>query len=235
MNKIKTFNLKIGTRIGNYKIIKPLGRGWEGEVYQVEEVPTEAKRAMKILRKVVKKTVRNYTHTAWFFEQLSNTGAVARYYHMGQWFLDDDEGIYYLVFEKLNGPLLIDYIKKNKNKRSFDAPLRLKLFINIVDKVVKIHRLGLAVGDFSLGNNIILVNNTNPVFCDLEPGKADKPNVQFVEDLIELENTLDLIFTSLKDSSTYLYVKKLLANYNKQKNSKNLLLSFYKQLLRIKE
>lgn len=225
--------MKVGTRIGNYKIIKLLDRGWEGEVYQVKEVPTEAIRVMKIFR-LSENEIRDCTHKAWFFEQLSSTGSVARYYHMGQWFLDDDEGIYYIIFEKLNGPLLIDYIKKNRGKRTYGVALRLELFKKIVDKVVKIHRLGLAAGDFSEGNNIILVNNVDPVFCDLDPGEADKPNVQFVEDVNELENILDLIFTSLKSSNTYLCVKKLLTNYSKQKNNKNLLISFYEQLLHIK-
>jgi hypothetical protein len=56
------------------------------QVYAVREVPTDAPRAMKIVRHRPSDSVRDRVHTAWFFEQLATTGAVARYYHMGHWF-----------------------------------------------------------------------------------------------------------------------------------------------------
>jgi hypothetical protein len=43
MGKVKSLRLKPGTRVDRYKIVETLGRGWEGEVYAVEEVPTTAK------------------------------------------------------------------------------------------------------------------------------------------------------------------------------------------------
>jgi hypothetical protein len=48
MAKVKSLYLNKGTRIGNYEIIEAIGRGCEGEVYKVKEIPTDAVRAMKI-------------------------------------------------------------------------------------------------------------------------------------------------------------------------------------------
>ena len=81
-------------------MIKNIGRGWEGEVYKVEEVPTEAKRALKLFRMDKKlKSVRRLVHFAWYYEQVRCTGHFPVYYHYGQWFLDDDDGCWFLVFE----------------------------------------------------------------------------------------------------------------------------------------
>jgi hypothetical protein len=48
MGKVKSLNLKPETRVDNYRVLGTIGRGWEGEVFEVEEVPSEARRAMKI-------------------------------------------------------------------------------------------------------------------------------------------------------------------------------------------
>lgn len=119
MGKVKSLRLAKGTRVGNYRIVKPLGRGWEGEVYAVEEVPTDAKRAMKLIGCDNVETARDVIHTAWFFEQLAPTGSVARYYHMGQWFLGDDEGLFYLVFEHLEGSILKEWVAEQREQGRF--------------------------------------------------------------------------------------------------------------------
>ncbi len=82
MGKVKSLKLAAGTRVGSYRIVGPLGRGWEGEVYAVQEVPTEAERAMKIIFRETIESTRHVTHVAWFFEQIATSRSVARYYHM---------------------------------------------------------------------------------------------------------------------------------------------------------
>jgi hypothetical protein len=92
MGKVKSFNLAPGTRISNYRVLENVGRGWEGEVYKVAEVPTESVRALKLFRTNGLDSIRNFVHFAWYYEQLRISGSVPIYYHYGQWFLDDDEG-----------------------------------------------------------------------------------------------------------------------------------------------
>ena len=73
MSKIKSFSLKPNTRIGNYRIIENIGRGWEGEVYKVVEVPTDAVRALKLFRTDELDSIRHLVHIAWYYEQVRTT------------------------------------------------------------------------------------------------------------------------------------------------------------------
>ena len=101
MSRIRSFNLPSGTRVGNYVVLELLGRGWEGEVYKVQEVPTESVRALKLFRTddIGHSGIRYLTHVAWFFEQVHASRRFPTYYHWGQWFFDDDNGCWFLVFE----------------------------------------------------------------------------------------------------------------------------------------
>jgi hypothetical protein len=126
MARVKPIGLKPGARIGSYEVQESLGRGWEGEAFLVKEVPTDAFRVMKVIRHDPKKrnAVRDRIHTAWFFEQLSHTGIVARYYHMGQWFLDDDPGLFFFVFEHLAGQRLDRWLRTRPDvKRRMNAAI----------------------------------------------------------------------------------------------------------------
>jgi serine/threonine protein kinase len=157
MAKVTSFNLRRGTRIGQYEIVSKLGRGWEGEVYNVKEVPTDAPRAMKIVRHRKGASVRDYGHIGWYFEQLAETGAVARYYHMGQWFLEDNEGLFYFVFERLRGENLQVWLRKRR--RRLGAREALGAAVAVASAIAKVHQKRVAVGDFEWGDNLIVLDD----------------------------------------------------------------------------
>jgi tRNA A-37 threonylcarbamoyl transferase component Bud32 len=187
MGKVKPLKLSKGTRVGSYRIDRPLGRGWEGEVYAVEEVPTAAERAMKLIARQVDVSTRVVVHTAWFFEQLASSGAVARYFHMGTWFLEDNEGLFFLVFERLHGKTLKDYIEDEQDAWTEQRALR--MVRQVAEAIARVHALGYAVGDFDTGTNIVVTGDAadpRPIFCDLDPGAPDAPNTNFANDAEEL-------------------------------------------------
>jgi serine/threonine protein kinase len=178
MANVTSLNLRRGTRIGQYEIVSKLGRGWEGEVYNVKEVPTDAPRAMKIVRHREGASVRDYTHIGWYFEQLGETGAVARYYHMGQWFLEDNEGLFYFVFERLRGENLQVWLRKRR--RRLGAHEALGAAVAVASAIAKVHQKRVAVGDFEWGDNLIVLDDGATVkICDCDPGWADHTNVDF--------------------------------------------------------
>ena len=127
MKQVRSFCLRRGGRIGNYRVIRCLGRGYEGEVYAVREVPSGVMRAMKIVRCVDADTVEHITRTARLLEFLRDTGASPRYYHMmtdcfvgGGWVLC-------LVLEKLDGVVLKAWLRRKLRCRSFGERQRLVL------------------------------------------------------------------------------------------------------------
>jgi hypothetical protein len=193
MAKVTSFNLRRGTRIGQYEIVSKLGRGWEGEVYNVKEVPTDAPRAMKIVRHRKGASVRDYGHIGWYFEQLAETGAVARYYHMGQWFLEDNEGLFYFVFERLRGENLQVWLRKRR--RRLGAREALGAAVAVASAIAKVHQKRVAVGDFEWGDNLIVLDDGATVkICDCNPGWADHANVDFKNDIREFRALLYRIF-----------------------------------------
>ena len=180
MSRVRSFNLQPGTRIGNYRIIENIGRGWEGEVYKVEEVPTEALRALKLFRTDELDSVRHLVHFAWYYEQVRCTGHFPVYYHYGQWFLDDDNGCWFLVFEFISGKPLNNIVKSGYSQDDKEA-----LFFQLVSAVADVHEHGYAIGDFSSLDNVFLTERRGIVFIDCNPGEPDHPNCDFYCDCKE--------------------------------------------------
>ncbi len=171
MSKIKSFKLKRNDRVGSYRVIENLGRGWEGEVYKVQEVPTESKRALKIFRHDELTSVRHLSHFAWFYEQLQGTGHIPIYHHCGQWFLGDDNGCWYLVLEYIDGRPL-------KNVKGTES-----LFFQLAEAMSAVHEKGFAIGDIANLSNVFIRKLTKSiVFVDCDPGKPDKPNKNYRND-----------------------------------------------------
>ena len=147
--KVRSFNLKRGTRIGNYRILEKIGRGCEGEVYKVTEVTTGVIRALKLFRSVELESVRQLLHCAWYYDQLHHTGHFPNYYQYGQWFLDGSVGCWFLILEFIEG---IPLSKKVQGRTNDEKE---KLFFRLAHAVADIHEYGYAIGDFSHLGNVI--------------------------------------------------------------------------------
>lgn len=180
MGRIRSFDLKPGTRIGNYRIKENIGRGWEGEVYKVEEVPTEAIRALKLFRTDELDSVRHLVHFAWYYEQVRCTGHFPVYYHYGQWFLDDDNGCWFLIMEFISGKPLNKVVKSGCSQDDKE-----QIFFQLASAVADVHEHGYAVGDFYTLENVFLAEGRGIVFIDCNPGEPDSPNNDFRNDCKE--------------------------------------------------
>jgi len=176
MGKVRSFNLKPATRIGNYCVIENIGRGWEGEVFKVAEVPTEAIRALKLFRTDEIESVRHLIHFAWYYEQVRSTSHFPVYYHYGQWFLNDDNGCWFLVFEFIEGTPLKQVVS------NYSLPDKEALFLVLASAVADVHVHGYAIGDFSNLDNVFLAEGRRIVFIDCDPGRPDHPNSDFKND-----------------------------------------------------
>jgi hypothetical protein len=83
---------------------------------------------------------------------------------MGQWFLEDNEGIYYMIFEKLQGEILKNIISQKNKTGGFGEEEAYKLLLEFCETICAIHENELAIGDFFNGDNIMVLNNNKIKF-----------------------------------------------------------------------
>ena len=183
MTKVKPFNIQPNSRIGHYRVIESIGRGWEAEVYKVVEVPTDAVRVIKLFRTDELDSIRHLIHIARYYEHVRITNHFPVYYHFGQWFLDDDNGCWYLVFEFIDGTCLKDLIDQNKHSKQ-------DIFFALASALADIHEHAYAVGDFDTLQNVFMSvdkdNLQKIVFVDCYTGEPDYPNTDYRGDCLEL-------------------------------------------------
>lgn len=111
-NLIQSFDLKKGQAFAGYRIDACLGRGWTAEVYLATEIPTSAKRAIKIFENYedqqrISQQKRVFEYAA-ALEKLSVFSITPRYHHLGHAFILDPLGNYFVVQEYIHGGLLAE-------------------------------------------------------------------------------------------------------------------------------
>jgi predicted Ser/Thr protein kinase len=170
---IKPFKLQKNSKIGMYKVIKVLGKGWEGEVYQCIEGATGAKRALKLMPIDGEDEIGYVMHYAWFLEELSDIGITPRYYHMG---FEFDYEIYRFGFAYI----VQELVEINPKKLLVDASY--DMVKNFLEKLKVVHERGYALGDWN-GKNECIDKSGTIRKIDFNPGKENKPNKNIRDDI----------------------------------------------------
>lgn len=171
---------KSGDEIGPYRIIGYLGTGHESDVYLVKHKGTDRKYSLKLLRG--RNTPQAVESAVIFYRKLAHCNAVKRLRRVGV--LPSQRSVgdrYYLVFDFIQGVSLDRYLDTN-----YQLPIPVLIF-RLAQALERVHRTGLAIGDFSQGRNILVEKGTQRLICcDLDYGEAGYPNQDQGEDLIEL-------------------------------------------------
>jgi len=149
----------IGQVMGNVQIVRKLGRGSFGTVYEAEHVFLKRSFAVKLLtahQQGDKKTVLRFRREADALSQLNHENVV-RFHDFGA--LDEDE--FYIVMEYLEGESLQ---KRIHDKTKGNAPYQISeiqiLVQQICDALGHIHQKGIIHRDLK-PSNIFLHNNSN--------------------------------------------------------------------------
>ncbi|WP_146907998.1 serine/threonine-protein kinase [Arenimonas daejeonensis] len=157
---------KVGERLGNYELLKPLEAGGMGVVYlgrRADDV-YDQQVAIKLVRPV------HLLAAAEFRRQLisrfeDERSILARMSHPNvARILDGGStagGIPYLMMEFVDGVSLTEYCKRNK----LDVPARLKLFRKVCDGVQEAHRHLIVHRDLK-PDNILVGDNGEPRLLD---------------------------------------------------------------------
>lgn len=139
------------------------------------------------------------------YEQVRATNHFPVYHHYGQWFLDDDNGCWFLVFEFIEGKSLKNIIIK-------DERLKNEVFFSLASALADIHDHKFAVGDFNKLENVFQSTDRNNskkiVFIDCDPGEPNKPNSDYQADCLELVE-ISKIFGKSKPSRVKSLIKEI--------------------------
>ncbi|MBN9521636.1 protein kinase [bacterium] len=150
--------------IGNYRILRELGSGGMGTVYEAEQDNPRRAVALKVIRPGVSTPglVRRFTHEAQILGRLQHPG-IAQVYEAGL----TADGQPYFVMELVAGVSLDRYVRQ----RALDVPARLGLFARVCDAVQHAHDRGVIHRDLKPGN--ILVDGTGqPKVLDFGVARA---------------------------------------------------------------
>jgi eukaryotic-like serine/threonine-protein kinase len=149
-----------GQRIGAYELLRRIGRGGMGEVYEAHRpgIDFEQKIAIKLLRRGLdsEDIVRRFLRERRILAQLEHPG-IARLIDGGL----SDDGLPYLVMEYVDGQSLIEAA----NARSLDLATRLQLFLRICDAVTYAHRRLIVHRDLK-PSNVLLTADNQPKLLD---------------------------------------------------------------------
>lgn len=211
-NPTPAFRLGKGRQIHGYRLISCLGNGWEGTSYLAHEELTGAVRRLKFFRTNTEEEVRQVRTIASTWNRLSQSGAVPTYHHMGIWQRHGEEEIPFVVTDYVEGiPFPTFLASKKWNDREMIAILG-----RIAQKLAATHALGLAIGDFEHGTNILLTQDHQPFWCDIAPGEKRKPFRGIAADAEDFFSIVDAVLSQLEPSSAAIQTLSSTNNFRDQ-------------------
>ena len=142
---VESMELTPGTELGHYKLVRLIGAGGMGQVYQATDTRLDRTVAVKVLPSHVASNpdVRaRFEHEARTISQL-NHPHICTLYDVGQ-----ENGVDFLVMEYIEGETLADRL----NKGALPLERALQYGIEIADALDKAHRHGVVHRDLKPGN-----------------------------------------------------------------------------------
>jgi serine/threonine protein kinase len=139
------------TSVGKYKIVRKLGQGGMGVVYEARQEFPNRSVALKLLRPDVASPsmLRRFELEAEALGMLHHPG-IANIFEAGRSKVNDDERMF-IAMELVQGPSLSRFIKDTNPSRT----ARIELIAQIADAVDHAHRRGVVHRDLKPGNVII--------------------------------------------------------------------------------
>ena len=142
--------------IGNYKVVKELGRGSMGTVYLAQQESLGRDLAIKLM-------AAEFTRDQEFVERFKREGRIAaklRHPNIVQVFdYSDQNGLYFIAMEYLGSKNLKEYLDDNGGKLSIEESLRIA--DQLLDALEHAHKQGVVHRDVKPAN--ILVTDSNDV------------------------------------------------------------------------
>lgn len=125
------------------------------------------------------------------FAALAPTGAVPPYHHAGLWQRNGSKEIPFDVFGYIDGKSLTSHLDRGCWGRAWRPEGAAWVLGAMATKLAAVHALGRAVGDFEGGANIIVPASGGAIWCDLDLGTPEGPNLDMANDRDDFFSVLD--------------------------------------------
>src|SRR5215813_13647800 len=158
--------LTVGSRLGPYEILAPLGAGGMGEVYKAKDTRLERTVAVKVLPQHLSASAevrQRFEREAKTISQLSHPHICALYD------VGNQDCVEYLVMEFLEGETLANRLLKG----ALPSEQTLRFGIEIADALDKAHRQGIIHRDLKPGN--VMLTKSGVKLLDFGLAKAMEP------------------------------------------------------------
>jgi serine/threonine protein kinase len=194
------FNFEIGeTLSGKYEVIRLLGKGWESEVYLVEEVFTGIHRAIKVFfpeRNIKNRVLNEYAKK---LHKLRDCPLLIQYLTQEK-IRKGGEDVFYMVSDYVQSQTLNEFMKK-QDKKQFTSFEALHILYDLTKGLEVIHSKNDYHGDLHTSN--ILINRKglgfNIKLIDFHKQPGTKKELMR-DDIVDLIN---IFFDILGGASKY--------------------------------
>jgi len=169
-----------GTTIGPYRIVRELGRGGMGVVYEAEQQRPRRPVALKVIlggRHVDAGTIRMFQREADSLARLKHP-AIASIYESGC----TEEGQHFFAMELVHGRMLSDHLEESDVLRSpADLHRRLSLFRKIAAAVAYAHQRGVIHRDLKPSNILVLPRPEVPATGSAADTADEAPDIKVLD------------------------------------------------------
>jgi Tol biopolymer transport system component len=140
--------LSVGSRLGPYEILAPVGAGGMGEVYRARDTRLERTVAVKVLPEHLSQDAQVRQR---FDREAKTISSLSHPHICGLYDVGHQDGVDYLVMEFLEGETLADRLSRGR----IPTEQLLRFAIEIADALDKAHRQGIVHRDLKPGNIMV--------------------------------------------------------------------------------
>jgi eukaryotic-like serine/threonine-protein kinase len=158
--------IEIGTRLGPYEILSPIGAGGMGEVYRARDTRLEREVAVKVLPQPFSKDLAALAR----FEREAKTISALSHPHICALYdVGNQDGVEYLVMEYLEGETLAQRLARG----ALPIAQTLRFGVEIASALEAAHRLGIAHRDLKPAN--VMLTRSGVKLLDFGLAKVLRP------------------------------------------------------------
>ncbi len=146
-------SLQNGSTLGAYSIVRLIGKGGMGEVYEARDVSLKRRVALKVINPEFIRDPEIITR----FEIEGQTLAKGHHRNLVMIYsFGIDKGLHFLAMEYVEGESIADYLKTSR----FSPQDAIPMFLEALDGVQYLHRCGVVHRDLKPGNIILSTEGT---------------------------------------------------------------------------